>query len=153
MASLLNIGTNGLLAYQRSLTTVSHNITNVNTEGYHRQRVDLNTLPPQFSGAGFEGTGVQVEGVTRAYDQFIEAQLTNNTSLYKQQEMLHTFASNLDNLLADSTVGLSPALQTFFKSLQDLSTDPGSTPVRQVVLSEAEGLTAVFKDTYARMTD
>jgi flagellar hook-associated protein 1 FlgK len=153
MADLLNIGVNGLLAYQRSLSTTSHNIANVNTEGYRRQRVDLSTLPPQFTGAGFEGSGVQVDGVSRAYDQFIESQLTTNTSLYKQQELMHTFASNLDNLLADSQVGLSPVLQSFFKSLQDLSTDPSSTPTRQVVLSEAAGMTSVFKDTHARLED
>jgi flagellar hook-associated protein 1 FlgK len=153
MADLLNIGVNGLLAYQRSLSATSHNIANVNTEGYRRQRVDLTTQTPQFTGAGFEGTGVKVANVSRAYDQFIESQLTNNTSLYKEQEILHTFASDLDNLLADSQVGLSPVLQSFFKSLQDLSTDPGSTPVRQVVLSEAQGLTSMFKDTYARLED
>ncbi len=153
MADLLNIGVNGLLAYQRSLSATSHNISNVNTEGYRRQSVELSTLPPQFNGAGFEGSGVQIAGVTRAYDQFIESQLTNNTSLYKQQEIMHAFASDLDNMLADSQVGLSPALQSYFKSLHDLSTDPSSTPVRQVVLSEAETLTTVFNGTHARLND
>jgi flagellar hook-associated protein 1 FlgK len=66
---------------------------------------------------------------------------------------MHTFASDLDNLLADSQVGLSPVLQSFFKSLQDLSTDPSSTPTRQVVLSEADGMTSVFRDTHARLED
>lgn len=151
MADLLNIGVNGLLAYQRSLSTTSHNIANVNTEGYRRQRVELSTQNPQFTGAGFEGSGVKVAAVTSIYNQFIENQLTNNTSLFNEQETLHKLSSDLDNLLADPDTGLSPVLQSFFKSLQDLSTDPGSTPVRQVVLSEAEGLTSVFNDTYTRL--
>lgn len=153
MADLLNIGVNGLLAYQRSLATVSHNIANVNTDGYRRQRTELTTQVPQYSSPGFVGAGVKIQGVSRAYDQFVETQVTNNTALYKQQETLHNLASNLDNLLADSEVGLSPTLQTFFKSLQDLSTDPGSTPVRQVLLSEGKGLTSVFNDTYSRLQD
>jgi len=151
MADLLNIGVNGLLAYQRSLATVSHNIANVNTDGYRRQSTELTTQVPQFSSPGFVGAGVKIQGVSRAYDQFVEAQVTSSAALFKQQETLHSLASNLDNLLADSDVGLSPTLQTFFKSLQDLSTDPGSTPVRQVLLSEGKGLTSVFNDTYSRL--
>jgi len=151
MADLLNIGVNGLLAYQRSLSTVSHNISNVNTEGYRRQRVELSTQTPQYTGSGFEGAGVKVAAVTSVYNQFVETQVTNNTSLFNEQDTLLRFSSDLDNLLADPDVGVSPVLQTFFKSLQDLSTDPGSTPVRQVVLSEAEALTSIFNDTYTRL--
>lgn len=151
MADLLNIGVNGLLAYQRSLSTTSHNIANVNTEGYRRQRVELGTQTPQYTGAGFEGSGVKVSAVKSIYNQFIESQLTTNTSLLNEQETLYRLSSDLDNLLADPDVGLSPVLQNFFKSLQDLSTDPSSTPVRQVVLSEADALTSIFNDTYNRL--
>ncbi|MGB5601472.1 MAG: flagellar basal body protein, partial [Gammaproteobacteria bacterium] len=42
---LFSIGTSGLLAFQRALNTVSHNIANVNTEGYSRQSVQLATKP------------------------------------------------------------------------------------------------------------
>jgi len=151
MADLLNIGVNGLLAYQRALSTTSHNISNVNTEGYRRQRVEFATQTPQYTGAGFEGSGVKVSAVKSIYNQFIEAQLTNNTSLLNEQETLYRFSSDLDNLLADPDVGLSPVLQNFFKAMQDLSTDPSSTSVRQVVLSEADALTSIFNDTYNRL--
>ncbi len=56
MASgLLGTAITGLVAFQRSLETTSHNISNVNTEGYSRQRVELATNPEEFIGVGFMG--------------------------------------------------------------------------------------------------
>jgi len=151
MADLLNIGTTGLLAFQRSIATTSHNITNSTTEGYTRQRVELSSQTPQLGGSGFEGTGVTINSVKRLYDDFTNSEVVTNLSSYKQQETLTTLSSQLDNFLADSDVGISPALQDFFKSLQDVSSDPSSTSARQVVFSQANTLTSIFSDNVARL--
>jgi len=151
MAELLNIGVSGLTTYQRALTTVSHNITNANTKGYTRQITELSTQTPQFTGAGFEGSGVQVSGIKRSYNSFLEDQVTRNLTSFKQQEALSAMTSELDNFLADPDVGVAPILQNLFKSLQDLSTDPSSTPTRQVLLSDANSLTTVFNSSYDRL--
>ena len=145
MAEISGIGTSALLAYQRSLSTVSHNIANATTEGYSRQRVDLTTQTPQFTGVGYFGSGVRVESITRIYDQFIVDRLQTNTSNYSQAESFLGLVSQVDNLLADESAGLSPAIQNFFNSLQNSVDDPGSTPARQVFLSDAEALTQRFK--------
>lgn len=50
MANIFNIGTSALLSLQQSINTTGHNIANVNTDGYSRQRADFDTLPPQLSG-------------------------------------------------------------------------------------------------------
>ena len=145
MADITGIGTSALLAYQRSLSTVSNNIANATTEGYSRQRVDLTTQTPQFTGVGYFGSGVRVENVTRIYDQFVVDRLQTNTSNYSQAESFLGLVSQVDNLLADENAGLSPAIQNFFNSLQNSVDDPGSTPARQVFLSDAEALTQRFK--------
>ena len=73
MASgLINIGVSGLLAYQRSLDAISHNIANVNTEGYSRQNVNLTARPPQVTGYGFVGKGVDIASIQRSYDGYVE---------------------------------------------------------------------------------
>jgi len=59
MPSILNIATSGLLAYQKALSTTGHNIANVNTEGYSRQIVTLESRSPVSDSGGFIGTGVQ----------------------------------------------------------------------------------------------
>ena len=38
---ILNAGTNGMSAAQAAMQTTSNNISNANTEGYSRQRVNL----------------------------------------------------------------------------------------------------------------
>lgn len=53
MSEMFSIGISALLANQKLLATTGHNISNVNTEGFSRQRVTLTERPPQFSGVGF----------------------------------------------------------------------------------------------------
>ena len=142
MASgLLGVGTSALLAYQRALDTVGHNVANVNTAGYSRQNVELSARPPQGLGNGFAGKGVDVTTVLRSYDQFIVDELRSSTTAYVEQETLASLASGLDNLLADEFSGLSTSLGSFFDALQGAADDPASTAARQVFLSEAESLT------------
>ena len=150
---ILGIGVSGLLAYQRSLATAGHNITNANTEGYSRQRVDLGTRPPDFSGAGYNGTGVNVESVRRVYDSFLTSQVRTSTASFNQSDYFHTLSSRIDNLLADPQAGLTPALQSFFNSVQGVSNDPSSVAARQVLLSEASSLVERFKSLDSRLSD
>ncbi len=66
MTGILGSALSGLMAFQRSLDTTSHNIANVNTDGYSRQRVELGTLPAEFTGAGYMGQGVNVTTISRS---------------------------------------------------------------------------------------
>ena len=141
---ILGIGTSALLAYQRALDTVGHNVANVNTEGYSRQNVELSTRQPRGQGNGFAGNGVDVTTVFRSYDQFITDALRSNTTAYVEQDTLASLAGGLDNLLADEFAGLSPALGSFFDAMQGAADDPASTVARQVFLGEAESLATRF---------
>lgn len=144
MADITSIGTSALLAFQRSLSTVGHNISNSTTEGYSRQRVSLSTRTAEFSGVGYFGTGTRVSDVSRIYDQFIVDRLQTNTSNLSNTEHFLGLASQVDNLLADESAGLSPSLQNFFNSLQNSVDDPGSTPARQVLISDGDALVQRF---------
>ena len=151
MADVLDISVSGLLAYQRALQTTSHNIANVNTEGYSRQRVELATRPPQFSGNGYIGSGVNIESVTRIFDQYVQNQVQSLTASHGQQEVLLEFSSQVDSFLADARTGLMPVLQRFFDSIQNVNDDPTSVPARQVVLTEANTLVSRFNAFYDRL--
>lgn len=153
MADLLGTAVSGLLAYQRALNTTSHNITNVNTAGYSRQRVELSSASPQYIGGNYVGSGVDVQNVRRVYDEFLGAQVRGTTSMASQHDATYELAVQIDNMLADPAAGLSPALQSFFNAVQDLASDPTSTPARQVVLSEGESLVARFNDLFSRLDD
>ena len=142
--SLFQVGVSGLIASQSALATVGHNISNANTDGYSRQQVQLDAIPGQGSSVGFIGKGVQVSTVTRVVDQFLTNQVQVSNSNYSRANTFNSLASQVNNLLADSTSGLSPALTSFFTSLQGVANDPSSTPQRQVALSNADSLVASF---------
>ena len=143
-SGLLGIGSSGLLAFQRSLDTIGHNIANVGTEGYSRQSVDLASRLPQAHGFGFIGQGVETVAVERAYDEFVDGSLRSSLSADAEFEIFHTLATRLDNALADSDVGMSASMQRFFDSIQDVADSPTSPAARQVMFSSAEQMAGQF---------
>jgi flagellar hook-associated protein 1 len=151
MADILGIGVSGLKASQSAISTTGNNISNANTAGYSRQRVELTPQPAQYTGAGFIGSGVQVSSIQRIVDQFYIGQLRSDTATFNELDTYTTQISQLDSLLADQSTGLSPALQTFFSDLQQASQDPTSVPVRQVVLSDAGSLAQRFSTLNERL--
>ena len=144
--SLLSTGVSGLLAFQRSLAVTGNNIANVNTDGYSRQRVELSSRQPQFTGAGYVGSGVDVTGIERIYDQFLGNQVRSSTSAVASLDSYYRFAAQLDSMLADPNVGLNPALSSFFDATQVVANDPDSVPARQVMLTESEILVSTFNE-------
>ena len=142
---ILGVGISGLLAFQRSLNTAGQNISNVNTPGYSRQRVDLATRYPNPSGAGFLGNGVEVTGIRRIFDEYAARQLRDTTTGVNYFRTYEDFSSQVDNLLADDAAGLSPALSDFFDSVQGVADDPTSNPARAVMLTNAQSLVDRFE--------
>ncbi len=150
---ILSSAVSGLLASQRSLATVSHNIANVHTEGYSRQRVELIAREPQFVGVGYLGSGVETSTVSRVTDQFLTSQLRTSTSSASDVDAFFTLASRIDNMLADADTGLAPSLQNFFAAVQDVNDLPSSATARQVMISEADSLSSRFQFLDTRLTD
>ena len=143
----------GLRAFQSALDTTSHNIANVATDGYSRQRVDLVTREAQLLGAGYVGKGVTTAAIQRSYDQFLTNQVTNRTSNTNQFQAYYGIASQLDTTLGNADAGLATVLNDFFNSVQDVASDPTSIPARQVMLSAADNLNARFQSINTQIGD
>ena len=148
MADLLNIGLSGLAANKTSLAVTGHNITNINTPGFSRQDTIQATRTPEFSGAGYIGSGTSLVDIRRSYSEFLTTQLRSSTALSSDVKAYKSQIDQLDALLAGSTTGVTPSLQKFFSSLQTAAEDPSNLPARQLVLSEAEGLSRRFNTVY-----
>jgi len=154
--SIFGIGTSGLLTAQRQLATASHNISNVNTEGYTRQRAEQEARRPQYSGSGYIGTGVDVQTTVRMANEFLEEQIRNANSQYGNFDAYHALSAQIDNILANPDSGLTPTLESFFSALQEANDNPSSTPSRQVLLTEANTMTDRFKlldDRFGQLND
>ncbi len=145
MADPLSTAVSGLLAVQRSLATVSHNISNVNTEGYSRQRVENSTRIPEFTGVGYIGTGVKTDTVQRTFNNFIYEQVVTASSSFNQEDSFVAMINQIDNMLADPNTGLSASLERFFSAAQDVADDPTSIPARQALISEGDALVNNFQ--------
>jgi len=142
--SMLNIGTSALLTTQGALSTTSHNISNVNTDGYNRQRVEQGTRIPDFEGGHYIGSGVSITSIERMFDNFLSEQVRTFTSQEQQLDTFSTFARQVDDLLGSPELSLSSGLQGFFDAVQDVADDPTSIPARQVMLTEADTLAQRF---------
>ena len=153
MADLLNIGLSGLSASKSQLSITGHNISNVNTPGFSRQDASQATRVPQFSGAGYVGSGTTLVEIRRSYSEFLTSQLRSSTSLSSDVESYKSQIDQLDSLLAGSTTGITPSLQKFFSALQTAAEDPSNIPARQLVLAEAEGLARRFNTVSDRLTE
>ncbi|MDB5754012.1 MAG: flagellar hook-associated protein FlgK [Massilia sp.] len=151
--SLLDIGKTGLFAAQASLATAGNNIANANVAGYSRQVVMQTTAPTQNFGYGFVGTGTQVTTITRYSDSFLNDQVRSAQASTSALGTYYTQVSQIDNMLSDSTTGLSPALQGFFNGLQAVSSNPTSTASRQALLSSANTLAASFQTINSQLND
>lgn len=137
---MLKVGLTGLAAFQRSLNTIGHNISNVNTEGYSRQRTILTNNDPSPFGNGFVGNGVRIITTERMYNDHAVNQVRSRTSSTQYFSVYSEFASQIDNLLADQDAGLAPALEDFFDSVQGVADDPTSIPAREVMITQSQAM-------------
>ncbi|HAH61059.1 MAG TPA: flagellar hook-associated protein FlgK, partial [Treponema sp.] len=72
----IELGKRSIMAHTQAITTAGHNISNANTEGYSRQRVELKEFDPLYrpelerpEAPGMVGQGMVAESITRVRDQ------------------------------------------------------------------------------------
>jgi flagellar hook-associated protein 1 len=153
MSNLLSIGRTGLMAAQTGLATTGHNITNSSVQGYTRQGVVQSTLPPLREGVGYVGTGTQVAQIKRYYDDFLNRQVLNAQSTQGSVDAYLGQISQIDNMLSDASIGLSPAMQDFFRGVQTANSTPALQSARASMLSSAETLAARFHEVSGRLQE
>lgn len=140
MSGILSTGTSALLAFQRALGTVGHNVANVATEGYSRQRVDLAARPGQATGAGYIGQGVDVARLQRLADGLVFARQVDSSGELGRLSQLASMASRADGLVSEPATGLSSQWTSFFNAAKGVTADPASPVARGALLSAAEQL-------------
>jgi len=151
--SILSIGQSALAAAQVGLSTTGHNIANAATPGFNRQVVVQGAAQPQNYGFGFMGQGTEISTVKRIYSEFLGSQVRTAQTAKSGLDSHYAQIKQIDNLLADPTSGLSPALQDFFSGMQEMSSNPSSIPARQAALSSAESLASSFQSMARRLDE
>ena len=146
MSDLLGIASTAVSAYQRALSTVSNNIANANTVGYSEQTSDLEANAPQRLATTYMGTGVTYNAVTRQSDVFAQNNVRSSNSDLAAETPMVDYANQVINIMGDKSIGLSSALDQFFKDTNALSADPASGDARNTFLSSLGGVAARFSE-------
>ncbi|MFH0934770.1 MAG: flagellar hook-associated protein FlgK, partial [Pseudomonadota bacterium] len=152
-SGIYNIGVSALRAAQAGISVTSHNIANANTPGYTRQEIIQTAMLPQNTGAGFFGQGADVTNVIRRYDQFLSSQVLEAQTRSSNLTAQYDLAQQVSNLLGDSTGGLSPTLQDFFGSVNEVANAPESVAARQTLLGSAQSLVNRLQTLDGRMNE
>ncbi|NFM18296.1 flagellar hook-associated protein FlgK [Clostridium sporogenes] len=156
----LNIGKSGMFAQQGAINTTSHNIANANTEGYSRQRVELQTTRPyckpsmnSAAGPGQVGTGVQIVAINRVRDSFLDYQTRVELGVAGQFASRNKFLSQIENILNEPTdVGISKLFGKMFDAWHDLSLNPQTSNARSVVMEQASALADELNHTFNELS-
>ncbi len=147
--NLANLGKAGLLVAQNRLQTAGHNINNAATAGYNRQTVLSQTAGATPTSAGWIGRGVQAVSVQRSYDNFLQNQLTSSLTRGAALKTYGDQISQVNNLVADRTVGISPGIQKFFDALDAVASAPADVAARQELIGQANSLAGQIRDANA----
>jgi len=139
MADLLLTASSGLRAFQQALNVTGHNIANVNTEGYNRQRLDIGSGTPQLSAGGYVGTGARTTSINRVYQEYLSNQLNSSYTAQSKYNNIDVYSTQLNGTLGNPEVGISAGMQSMFKAWNAMSNDPtNSTSPRFLLDSHAQ---------------
>ncbi len=141
----LELGKRALLTHQMSMQTVGHNIANVDTPGYRRQRVRVSTTTPTLNALHSIGTGITATRIEQARDLFLGEQFrSDNRKLgewtYKEKTM-----AQIELLIGEpNDNGLAETMDNFWGSWQSLARgDAGS---REAIVQHANLLSSGLRD-------
>lgn len=146
LLNALNAGKTSLEVNQKSIEITGNNISNVNTEGYSRQKAEFQTYPAMNFGNFFIGQGVKISNVSRDHDVFIDKQIERKASDFGYQDALTRPLSELERVFNVTEDNISTDIDTFFDSLQELSADPSDLVQRNNVILQGEVLSTSFNN-------
>lgn len=150
----LEVGKRALLTTQVSLQTIGHNIANVNTPGFTRQRVTITSTYPEEGIYGQVGTGVTALGVRQVRDLFLGAQYREAKKSQGQWEYKGKTLSQIESLFNEpNDASLNDLLNGFFDSWSELATNSDSSNNRKLILAEANQLINGIKQLAQKLND
>ena len=141
----LNIAVSGMNTYNAVLNTTAHNISNTKTAGYSKQVVNQQakkalSLKTSF---GMQGTGVEVTEIVNTRDSYYDYKYRKSTTTFGYYDTAKYYMSSIEDYLYvkdEKSGGLSTSLDSFFKSLINMTTDSTDTTKRAETAGYADAL-------------
>lgn len=145
----IELGKRSIMANTDAITTAGHNISNANTEGYSRQRVQIKEFNPLYKPdltrperPGLIGQGVDVKSIERIRDEFLDTRIVaqaNQESYWGTRSDYYTMLEQIYNEPYD--ISIRSNMDKFWEGWQELAMNPESQAARQAVVTRGETLT------------
>ena len=155
----IELGKRSIMAHTDAISTAGHNISNANTEGYSRQRVQLKEFDPLYrpdlerpERAGMIGQGIDVQSITRIRDEMLDQRITaqqNQESYWDTRSKYYTMIEQIYN--EPDEVSVRSNMDKFWESWQELSVNPESQAARQAVVTRGESLSDSIKSKWENL--
>ncbi|RDY28913.1 flagellar hook-associated protein FlgK [Romboutsia weinsteinii] len=155
----LHSAASGMNASQKSIQTTSHNINNMNTPGYSRQRTEQSASRPLSQpglnsnlGAGQLGTGVEITDIKRVRNTFYDFQFRSESHSYGNIGIKYDYYNNMESIFNEpSETSISTSLNNFFNSMHELSKDPESLGAKNIVIENSKYLANTINQVYKKI--
>lgn len=155
----IELGKRSIMAHTDAISTAGHNISNANTEGYSRQRVQMKEFDPLYrpdleraERAGMIGQGIDVQSINRVRDEMLDQRITaqqNQESYWDTRSKYYTMIEQIYN--EPDEVSVRSNMDKFWESWQELSVNPESQAARQAVVSRGESLADSIKSKWENL--
>jgi flagellar hook-associated protein 1 FlgK len=136
----LQTALSGLRAAQAQMNTIGQNMANVNTPGYTRQLVDLTEALPYQSPSGWLGTGVDVSGITRARDAFLDARVRSTSDTQAGLQARADLLQSTETVMGEPSQGISGPLAAVWSAFENAASSPADTGARTAALGALDNL-------------
>ncbi|ELK1041624.1 flagellar hook-associated protein FlgK [Escherichia coli] len=144
---MINIGYSGASTAQVELNVTAQNTANAMTTGYTRQVAEISTIGASGGSPNSAGNGVQVDSIRRVSNQYQVNQVWYAASDYGYYSTQQGYLSQLEAVLSDDNSSLSGGFDNFFAALNEATTSPDDSALREQVISEAGALSLRIDNT------
>jgi flagellar hook-associated protein 1 FlgK len=157
----IELGKRGLIAHQQAIQTTGHNMSNANTEGYSRQRVEFKPMDALYEPAlnreerpGQVGQGTITASITRVRDEILEGKIVAGTNAEGYWEARDKYILMLEEVYNEpEEVSVRNLMDHFWEGWQELSLAPESSAHRLTVVKRGETLMDGIHNRNQNLTD
>ena len=152
----IEMGKRSLVTHTQALTVTGQNLNNLNTEGYSRQKIQLQTFSPLYTPAmnrentpGQIGQGVEVSSIKRVRDQFVDNRIIGASKDFGYFDMKNKYMHQMQMVYQEPSVYNDPTMYNtlrrgfdeFMNAWSDVANNPDDKSTRTVLLEKANILT------------
>jgi flagellar hook-associated protein 1 FlgK len=142
---ILSMAGQALITQQQAISVTSHNIANVNTPGYSRQKLIMTSNTWLNSALGPMGSGVSADAIERIYDRFINGRINNESQQMGRWDAQKNAVESLEMIFNETYgYGLNEAMSEYWNAWQALSNNSAGLTERQMLLTRGQILTSTF---------